>query len=192
LLQHIPNLITFARIALVLPVVLAISMEHYQLALVLFAIAGSSDGIDGYLARKFNWTSRFGEAIDPAADKLLLAATAITLTVEGHFPVYLLVLFIVRDLMIVAGAGIFYLLTGPFQVTPSGWGKLSTVLQIFLLLSVMVSLALPTLELQTFKLVMDGLILIGCWVVAMVGLFSGFTYLWFWTLKLTENPGWKR
>ncbi len=175
-----------------LPVVLSIARQNYPLALILFAIAGLSDGIDGYLARKFNWTSRFGETVDPAADKLLLAAAALTLAIEGHFPVSLLILLIVRDLVIVAGAGIYYLLTGPFQVIPSRWGKLSTFLQIFLLLSVMISLALPDYSLQDYAQIMAELLRVGYWLVAVVGLFSGFNYLWLWTMKLGQNPGWKK
>lgn len=188
MLRHIPNLITCARLGLVLPVVLAIFRQDYPLALILFAIASLSDGIDGYLARKFNWTSRFGEAMDPAADKLLLAGAAVTLTVEGHFPFFLLILLIVRDLTIVAGAGIFYVLNGPFQVVPSIWGKLSTFLQICLLLSLMISLALPAYSLQAFEGDMAVFLQIGYWLVALVSLVSGFTYLFLWTKKSGQKP----
>jgi cardiolipin synthase len=130
--------------------------------------------------------------MDPAADKLLLAAAAVTLTVEGHFPISLLILLIVRDLVIVAGAGIYYLLTGPFQVIPSKWGKLSTFMQISLLLAVMTSLALPAFSLQEYAQPMAGLLQIGYSLVAVVGLLSGFTYLWLWTTKLSQNSDRKK
>ena len=74
-LNIIPNLITLFRLLLVVPVVVAIMRNDFGVALLLFAIASLSDGVDGYLARRFSWVSRFGAILDPIADKLLLVAT---------------------------------------------------------------------------------------------------------------------
>ena len=71
-MRHLPNLICVARIALIWPIVWALLASNYELALLLFAVAAVSDGLDGYLAKRFGWTSELGKALDPLADKLLL------------------------------------------------------------------------------------------------------------------------
>lgn len=191
MLHHLPNLITLTRIVLVIPVVYGIYWHQYPMAMFLFAVAGLSDGVDGYLARRFRWTSRFGAIMDPAADKLLLGASSIALVLVDEFPFYLLLLLVVRDLMIMCGAGIFFVLTGPFQIAPSRWGKFSTFLHIYLLLLIMIHLSLPAYSLQEFGIWFDYLINTGFWVVAVAGLISGFTYLWYWTINLIEDPRWQ-
>jgi Phosphatidylglycerophosphate synthase len=75
MLSVIPNLITALRFVLVIPISIYIYKENYFLALVLFIVAGISDGLDGYLARKFNWISEFGQIADPLADKCLILTT---------------------------------------------------------------------------------------------------------------------
>ena len=75
----IPNIITVFRFLLVPPVVLLLLDERFGLALLLFGVAGFSDGLDGYLAKRFNWSSRLGALMDPLADKLLLVSSFITL-----------------------------------------------------------------------------------------------------------------
>ena len=70
MLSVIPNLITGLRFVLVIPISVSIYQENYFTALVLFIVAGLSDGLDGYLARRFNWTSEFGQFADPLADPL--------------------------------------------------------------------------------------------------------------------------
>ena len=71
-MHHLPNIISFLRILLVAPIVWALLNHRYDLAVVLFVIAGISDGVDGYLAKRFGWESRFGGVLDAIADKLLL------------------------------------------------------------------------------------------------------------------------
>jgi cardiolipin synthase len=190
-LHHIPNLITLTRIILVLPVVYGIVWQQYPMAMFVFAIAGLSDGVDGYLARKFQWRSRFGALMDPAADKLLLWASSIALVLVDQFPVYLLLLLVVRDLMIIGGAGIFFMLTGPFHIAPSRWGKFSTFLHISLLLLIMLGLSLPGHFAQEYRIWLEYLITTGFWLVAVASLISGFTYVWSWKLYLIEDPGWR-
>ena len=67
MLRHLPNLISLLRIALVAPLILAILQERYEVALVIAAVAGVSDGVDGFLARHFRWQSRLGSILDPVA-----------------------------------------------------------------------------------------------------------------------------
>src|SRR3954471_10374434 len=103
------------RIALVWPVANALVQENYGLAVVLFIIAAVSDGLDGYLAKRFGWTSEFGKFIDPVADKLLLVAVFITASWLGLVPWWLAAAAIGRDVMIGLGALIFRLWFGPLR-----------------------------------------------------------------------------
>ena len=101
--QDIPNLISITRILLVVPLVVALLDYQFGIAMVLFAIAGISDALDGFLAKHYHWESRLGSILDPLADKLLLVAGFATLTWLGYIPNWLLWLVIGRDIMIVTG-----------------------------------------------------------------------------------------
>ena len=136
-LSFLPNAITFARIALIGPVLVLIFRGEYGWALFLFALAGFSDGLDGYLAVRFNWQSRLGALLDPVADKLLVAGMFITLTMTGDLPVWLTVMVIARDAIILGGAIAYHYLIEPVEGEPSRVSKLNTTLQLLLLLSVL-------------------------------------------------------
>ena len=77
-MRHLPNIICLARIALIWPIVVALQSGESDLAVLLFMVAAVSDGLDGYLAKRFGWTSEFGKFIDPLADKLLLVVVFVT------------------------------------------------------------------------------------------------------------------
>ena len=115
----------------------------------------------------------------------------LALVLVDEFPVYLLLLLVVRDLMIIGGAGIFFMLTGPFHIAPSRWGKFSTFLHISLLLLIMLGLSLPGHFAQEYRIWLEYLITTGFWLVAVASLISGFTYVWSWKLYLIEAPGWR-
>jgi len=134
--SDIPNLITVVRILLVVPVAWALLEQQYLLALVLFFVAGVSDGLDGFLAKQFDWTSRLGAILDPLADKALLVTCYAALAWVGLLPVWLLVLVVVRDLVIVAGAVIYNFRIERLDADPTLISKLNTVLQILLVLLV--------------------------------------------------------
>ena len=134
--SDIPNLITVVRILLVVPVAWALLEQQYLLALVLFFVAGVSDGLDGFLAKQFDWTSRLGAILDPLADKALLVTCYAALAWVGLLPVWLLVLVVVRDLVIVAGAVIYNFRIERLDADPTLISKLNTVLQILLVLMV--------------------------------------------------------
>ncbi len=136
-LHWLPNAITFARIALIIPVLGLIHLGEYALALLLFAIAGLSDGLDGFLAVRFGWQSRLGALLDPIADKLLVAGMFVTLTLTGDLPLWLTAMVILRDVVILGGATAYHYLIEPVQGEPSQVSKLNTTLQLLLLLSVL-------------------------------------------------------
>jgi CDP-diacylglycerol--glycerol-3-phosphate 3-phosphatidyltransferase len=108
--------------------------QHWQrfFAIAIFLVAAASDGIDGYVARRFNQRSRLGVILDPIADKGLLLTAIITLSLSNwtyEFPVWFPVLVITRDVVIVAGALILHYLNGSVAVKPSWIGKSATALQ---------------------------------------------------------------
>jgi len=124
------------RIALVAPILILILKGSFGWALALFWLAGFSDGVDGYLAKRFNWHTRLGALLDPIADKLLVAGLFITLAYTGDIPVWLATTVILRDVVIVAGAMAYNFLVRPVQGEPTRVSKLNTALQLLFLLFV--------------------------------------------------------
>jgi len=105
-------------------------------ALVLFAVAGFSDALDGFLAKHYHWESRLGSILDPLADKLLLVASFATLTWLDLLPNWLLWFVLGRDVLIVLGALAYHYIVGKFELLPLWSSKINTVLQIGLVLLV--------------------------------------------------------
>lgn len=136
-LRDLPNIISAIRIVLVIPVVILILQEEYSLALLLFVIAGVSDGVDGFLAKRFQWQSRLGSILDPIADKLLIVCTYAAVTWVGLIPLWLWVTVLLRDILIVGGGLAYHYLVGKFEMAPSLVSKFNTVMQIILLMAVL-------------------------------------------------------
>lgn len=142
-LSHIPNAICVLRILLVVPTVYALLHGRFAVALLLVFIAGFSDALDGYLAKRFNWRSRLGGLLDPLADKLLVVSLFVTLAYLGLLPVWLAGVVIGRDLIIVAGGTAFNFLIGPVQPEPSPASKLNTLAQLLCVVGVLANEAGP-------------------------------------------------
>ncbi len=136
-LNWIPNAISMLRIALVVPVLWLILNGDFGWALLLFWIAGFSDGIDGYLATRFDWQSKTGALLDPIADKLLVAGMFVTLTYTQHIPIWLTAVVLFRDVVIVGGAVAYHYLIKPLEGEPTHVSKLNTVMQLLFLLFVL-------------------------------------------------------
>ncbi len=136
-LSWIPNAISTLRILLVAPVLLLIDAGEYGWALALFTFAGLSDGLDGYLAVRFNWQSKLGALLDPVADKLLVAGMFIMLAVVGLIPAWLTAVVLIRDVVIVAGATAYNFLIRPVEGEPTRISKLNTTVQLLFLLFVL-------------------------------------------------------
>lgn len=128
--KHLPNLLTGLRLASAPAVSLLLIGGNDRAALGIFALAGLSDAADGFLAKRFGFATRFGQYLDPAADKLLMLASYLTLTLLGVAPVWLTAIVIGRDLAIVLGVVLVSVLQLPVQVAPLFVGKLSTAFQI--------------------------------------------------------------
>jgi len=136
-LSWLPNAISIMRIALILPILMLFVRDEFGWALGLFAVAGLSDGIDGWLAKKYGWQSRLGAFLDPAGDKLLVAWSFGTLAYLGHIPVWLAVIVILRDVVIVAGSFIYHYLVRRLEGEPTRISKLNTGLEIAYLIFAM-------------------------------------------------------
>ncbi|MDR2214267.1 MAG: CDP-alcohol phosphatidyltransferase family protein [Nevskiaceae bacterium] len=140
-MRHIPNLICLFRIVLIAPLLLAMRDGHQVQVLVLFTAAAVSDGLDGYLAKRFGWTSTLGRFLDPAADKLLLVSVFIAAAWLGIAPWWVAAVAIARDLLIAGGALIYRLWFGPLHGRPSIISKINTGVQMAYLLAVVLASA---------------------------------------------------
>lgn len=145
MLRHLPNAICLLRIVLTVPVVNAIERGEHGWALFVFSIAAISDGLDGFLAKRFGWTSKLGRALDPIADKVLLVAAFLACAWEGLVPVWLAATAIARDVMLVGGGVIFRLWLGPIEGQPSRVSKANTALQIAVVIIAILNAASPVI-----------------------------------------------
>lgn len=129
-MHHLPNLICLIRIALIWPIATALQAGELRAALVLFVVAAVSDGLDGYLAKRFNWTSELGKVLDPLADKLLLVTVFVESAWLGLIPWWLTAAVVARDVTIGLGALIYRLWFGPLRGRPTILSKINTALQL--------------------------------------------------------------
>ncbi len=180
--RDIPNLICLFRILLVLPIVVLLLRGNYAIALILFLVAGASDGLDGYLARHFDWRSRLGAILDPLADKLLMVCSYATLGLIGLLPLWLVALVLLRDVVIISGALAYHRYCGGVEMEPTRISKANTLFQILLVLLVMLAaagMALPQW-------------LLGSMIIMVAGttLLSGGNYVWEWSHRaMAGRPG---
>lgn len=167
-MRQLPNVLTLVRIFLVIPIALELHTGHYRNAIGLFLVAGVTDALDGFLARRFNWRTRFGALADPLADKLFLVTTFVILTLSDRVPLWLMVVALGRDLWIVTGVLLYRLMRGEFEIRPSVWGKLSTFTQIAYLATVIVHAAGVSLLASLLEPL--------AWSVAGLAVLSGLDY----------------
>jgi cardiolipin synthase len=136
MLRHIPNALCVFRMLLVVPVAWLLAHGEYWATLWVFAVAAASDGLDGFLAKRFGWTSELGKILDPLADKILLVSVFIALAVLGLVPVWLAGAAVARDVVITGGAIAYNWLYGYPNGRPTPISKLNTLCQILYLLLV--------------------------------------------------------
>jgi cardiolipin synthase len=172
LLRQAPNILSALRLVAAPIAAFLILYGVDVAALCVFVFAGLSDALDGFLAKRFALTSRFGAWLDPAADKLLMLASFVTLSMVGEVPLWLTALVIGRDVAIVVGVGLARLLEAPLRIAPLTIGKASTVVQV-------VYVALVLLQLAA-NLSLPRLVFAGTLVVAVFTLLSFFAYAYVW------------
>jgi cardiolipin synthase len=136
----IPNIITLIRILLVPVIVWAIASGQMKIAFGIFVIAGVSDAVDGFLAKRFNMASELGALLDPLADKALLVSIYVALGIWGAFPRWIVILVVSRDIMIVGAVIISWLFDKPIPMKPLMVSKLNTAAQVALAALVLAAL----------------------------------------------------
>lgn len=177
--MNIPNSITIARILLVPLTIWLLISSAYEAAFLVFIVAGISDFVDGYIARRMKTQSALGAYLDPIADKALLVSNYATLGVIKDIPVWLVLLVITRDIMIVGGVLLAWLVDRPLVMKPLLLSKLNTVVQIAYVGFVLAVLALSwqaTILLELASL-----------VVATTTILSGAQYLYAWVKHMNAE-----
>jgi cardiolipin synthase len=134
LYNQIPNILTIIRILLIPVIIHFIWIGDHQLGLIVFAIAAVTDALDGFIAKTFKLTSKFGTYLDPIADKLLLDSTYAMLAIMGWLPIWLASLVWLRDLVLLAGALVLKFKGLRLNIKPALVGKATTLFQIITVL----------------------------------------------------------
>jgi cardiolipin synthase (CMP-forming) len=179
LLRHLPNLISAGRVVLVVPIVWSLLTRRFELAIWLFVIAGASDGLDGFLAKRYGWTSRLGGILDALADKFLLVSTFVCLWWLDVFPGWLVLAVLLRDLLIVTGGVVYNFRVEQVQPAPTMISKLNTALQIALAASGVIQAGFDPLP--------DWWIPLLVWLVLVTIVLSGAGYVWEWSRRAREH-----
>ncbi len=177
--MNLPNLITIARILLVPFTVWLIISDAYGFAFLAFAAAGVSDGVDGYIARRYNLRTELGAYLDPVADKALLVSVYITLGFLAVLPAWLVILVVSRDVLIVGAFMLSWLMDRPVKVRPSMVSKINTTGQIVLVVSVLAATAL-TIPAEPW-------LPLGMGIVAVLTAASGALYLLEWVRHMANG-----
>lgn len=180
--QDLPNIISLLRLLAVMPVLYLLLEREFGWALLLFAAAGFSDGLDGFLAKHYGWQSHLGGILDPLADKVLLVACFLVLGALALIPVWLVSAVVFRDLLIVGGAVFYNYRVEEVEAAPTLMSKLNTALQILLVVLVIMDagpMPLPGWVTRTL-----------IWSCLTTVLVSGSQYVWIWSRKAAQK-GWK-
>lgn len=165
---NIPNTLTITRIIIIPVFITSIIYRRYDYALYLFTIAALTDIFDGLFARLKNQKTAFGTFLDPLADKFLLVTTFIILSTYDMIPKWLTITVISRDIIVVTGWFILYLVTGTSRVQPSLLGKATIWVQSMLIAYVLIHINLPSLP------ALPPLLL---WAAAGITIISGLHYI---------------
>lgn len=177
---NLPNILTVTRILLTPLLVIFILREMFGFALILYAIAAVSDGLDGLLARYFDQRTELGAYLDPIADKLMMTASYVSLAALEIIPPWLAVIVISRDLLIALGFAVFALSHKHVDVKPSRVGKWTTAIQFTLIIMVLANIQLP---------VFMTAIGIFHWTTAVLTTVSGMHYVYVGLNVIQEESG---
>lgn len=176
---YLPNLLTLSRIALVPWLVVLLQEQQFLISLIVFIVAGITDGLDGYIAKRYNAQTRLGAILDPLADKALLVSAYVMLSLLELIPFWLMVVVVFRDIIIVCGYLIMVLFFGSVEMQPLRVSKINTFLQIafiVLVLSVLagavqVAVVVPLLSYAVFA----------------TSVASGSAYVYIWSIRATQS-----
>ena len=185
MLKHIPNILTVLRFFLIPFTIYYLTQDQYIAAMIILTISGLTDVLDGTIARKFNLITNFGKLIDPLADKITQVSILGTLVFKNIIPLWILVVVLVKEATMVAGASFLY---GKELVVSSKWyGKAATVL---FYLAIILSMIFRNLKIQTNIDLIMYYIAIGMTIFSLIMYFREFYmkgYLKKESLKLNEK-----
>lgn len=169
---NVPNLITLGRVILVPVVFWLLVSGQMQLAFLVFVLAGVSDAVDGFIAKRFGLSTELGAYLDPLADKLLLVSIFVALGVMGQVPSWLVIAVVSRDILIVIGVLLAWLLDHPIKIAPLAVSKANTLAQILLAGTVLAD--------EGFALGLDSVRLALVWIAGALTIASLWAYLRAW------------
>lgn len=175
MLQYLPNALTILRLLLVLPLCLLILEHNFSIALAVGFVAGLTDMLDGFFARKLQAFSRLGAVLDPIADKALIILTLLCLAQVELIPWYLAVAVIIRDIVIIIGAACYYRLIGPFKFAANLLSKCNMFIQLIFCALVLVG--------EVFNVIPSSLITYSGYAVVAIAAASGANYVITWSSK---------
>jgi cardiolipin synthase (CMP-forming) len=171
-MKHVPNLLTALRILLVPLIWKLLWDREYERVIVLGFFVSMTDVLDGWVARRFNATTKLGAMLDPVADKLMLSGAYLIFGLDRVVPAWLTIIVLGRDVLILVFAVGAFLLTSIRDFPPSRWGKLSTLIQILTALIILINRGV-ILDLITYKLERWMI-----WLCAAITIWSAIHYLW--------------
>ncbi len=177
----IPNFITIARLVIVPLVVWLMIADRFVEATILFVLAGLSDAADGFIAKRFGAASELGAYLDPIADKALLVSVFVTLGFKGALPAWLIVMVVSRDVFIIGGMLLAYVLSNPMPVKPLWVSKANTAAQILLIAFVLVD--------RSGWIALNEAIRVTVLAVAALTVISAGAYLKEWVLHMAGGLG---
>ena len=165
----IPNVLTLLRILLTPLFVIFLLRNAYSMALLVFIVAGLSDGLDGFIARVLNQRTAIGAYLDPLADKLLLVSAYVGLALLDGIPDWVAVIVISRDVIISLGIAIFTMMDKTYEVRPSIVSKFTTTAQILTIILALFDPAHLRLPAMHSPIV---------WITSILTITSGFHYIY--------------
>ena len=180
-LRHLPNTITISRILAMIPLVWFMLEKNYEVALYIALIAGFSDMLDGFLAKKFGWEGWLGGILDPLADTFMMLCCFLVFAVQGMIPKWLLILVLSRDIIIITGATYYHFaIVKVSRANPSMLSKFNTAIQIGLIVVLLAHYSIFQFNPLIIKV-----------LIALVTFFtvaSGLHYVYYWGKKaVAEN-----
>lgn len=176
---NVPNFITLGRVLSVPVVFWLLITGQAKAAFMIFVAAGISDGVDGYLAKRFDSRTELGAYLDPLADKLLIVSIYIALGVRGEIPLWLVIAVVSRDFLILAGVMLAWLMDHPMTIKPLAVSKANTAAQLVLAATVLCDNAFA-LELVNVRTAL-------VWIAGILTLLSAAAYLRDWIAHMTSD-----
>jgi cardiolipin synthase len=179
MLQYLPNALTISRLLLAAPLGYLILHENYTWALGTGLLAGITDALDGFAARRLNVHSRLGAALDPIADKVVVTVAFVCFAYTGLIPWYLAIAVIARDLVIILGAACYHWLIGEFEFSATRLSKINMLVQICfctLVLAAQVATSIPPVAITA-----------GSVAVLFIAGASGCDYVMKWSIKAAQQ-----